>query len=306
MLQSADEGTYDMNKRLQVFLAIAMLFLLTAPAAPARPTITRILFLYGSVPPGTDPNDMIRIGNAGRNGYAQLVEMLASEQGHNITEAQDTDPFVNPLTLVGLKPYDLIVLGSNNRRFSAGEAGVIASYVSGGGSVLALSDSRFGLSPNRSANELGAGELSDNDLVGQFGMSIQHDNYNVVIAGQDRFVNSAHPILSGLGSFKGEGVSLIRIDGPPAQILVRGDGLLLTDGHTITGKNYAIAAIAQVGQGKVAVTFDRNTFFNAGVGSDGTDIGEHDNRAYARNLFNWLTRPQALLPGPSFRSFPLR
>lgn len=295
-----------MGKILQVLLAVAVLFILTAPTAPARPTLTHILFLYGSVPPGTDPNDMIRIGNTGRNGYAQVVGMLASEQGHNFTEAQDTDPSVNPLTLVGLKQYDLIVLGSNNRRFTTSEAAVIASYVSGGGSVLALSDSRFGLSPDRSTNALGAGELSDNDLVGQFGMSIQHDNYNVVIAGQNRFVNPTHPILSGLSSFKGEGVSLIRIDGPPAQILVRGDGLLLTDGHTITGKNYAITAIAQVGQGKVAATFDRNTFFNAGVGSDGTDLSEHDNRAYARNLFNWLTRPQALSPGPGFRSFPLR
>jgi hypothetical protein len=71
---------------------------------------------------------------------------------------------------------------------------------------------------------------------------------------------------------------------------VRGNGLLLTDGHTITGNNYAITAIANVGRGKVAATFDRNTFFNAGVGSDGTDLSEHDNRAYAYNLFNWLAR----------------
>jgi hypothetical protein len=261
-----------------------------------RITLTRILFLYGSVPPGTGEVEMIRIGNSGRNGYAQLVDMLHREQGHNVSELQDTDPAVNPLTLLGLKPYDLIVLGSNNRRYSVGEAAVLRQYVTEGGSVLALSDSRFGLSPNRSQNLLGAGELSDNDLVGQFGFYIEHDNYTIVDPTPARFVDPQHPIVSGLSQFRGEGVSLIRVSGTEATIVVRGDGLPLTDGVTITGPNYAITAAAQVGQGRIAATFDRNTFFNAGVGSDGTDLDQFDNRQYARNLFNWLARPYAPLP----------
>lgn len=273
-------------------LALALCLPADKPA-PDRITMTRVLFLYGSVPPGTDPNDMIRIGNTGRNGYAQLVALLADTQGHNVYELADTDPAVNPLTLNALIPYDLLVLGSNNRRYTPAEAAVVAAYVNRGGGVLALSDSRFGLSPNRALNELGAGELSDNDLVGQFGMQIQHDNYEVVVADGARFVTPTHPVLRGLTSFKGEGVSLIRITGGPATILVRGDGLRLTDGVTITGPDYAITALAQVGQGRVAATFDRNTFFNAGVGSDGTDLSELDNRAYAYNLFNWLARPRA-------------
>jgi hypothetical protein len=127
-------------------------------------------------------------------------------------------------------------------------------------------------------------------------MRIEHDNYQVVVADGARFTNPNHPILRGLTQFKGEGVSLIRVIDAPATILVRGDGLLLTDGVTVTGPDYAITAIAQLGRGRVAVMFDRNTFFNAGVGSDGTDIGELDNRQYARNLFNWLARPGAPTP----------
>jgi hypothetical protein len=292
-----------MMKLLCMLLALitpSLLQTTDAPAPrPARPTLTRVLFLYGSVPPGTDPNDMVRLGNEGRNGYAQLADMLLSEQGHNLTELADTDPAMNPLTQAALATYDLLVLGSNNRRFSAKEAAAVASYVRGGGALLAFSDSRFGLSPDRGSNALGAGELSDNDLLGQFGVSIQHDNYQVVVADSSRFANPGHPVLAGLRSFKGEGVSLIRVTGPPAQVLVRGDGLPLTDGHTITGRDYAITAIAQVGAGRIAVTFDRNTFFNAAVGSDGTDLDELDNRAYARNLFNWLARPRA--PGPASR-----
>ena len=264
-----------------------------AQSLSERPTLTRILFLYGSVPPGTDKGDMIRIGNVGRNGYAQLVDMLYVEQGHNVYELHDTDPVVNPLTLVTLKTYDLLVLGSNNRRFSQGEAAVVRQFVTEGGAVFALSDSRFGLSPNRSQNLLGAGELSDNDLVGQFGFYIEHDNYTVIDATAPRFVDPQHPVLRGLSQFRGEGVSLIRVSGTEADIVVRGDGLLLTDGVTITGPDYAITAVAEVGLGRVAATFDRNTFFNAGVGSDGTDIGQFDNRQYARNLFNWLARPGA-------------
>src|SRR5439155_1912910 len=217
---------------------------------------------------------------------------------YNLTQWADTDPAVNPLTLGTLIHYDLVVLGSNNRRFDPKEAAAVDTYLRRGGALLAFSDSRFGLSPDRGSNALGAGELSDNDLLGQYGISVQHDNYQVVVADKSRFANPSHPVLAGLHSFKGEGVSLIHVTAPPAQILVRGDGLLLTDGHTVTGPDYAITVVVQVGTGRVAVTFDRNTFFNAGVGSDGTDLDELDNRAYARNLFNWLARPRAPVPLP--------
>jgi hypothetical protein len=261
-----------------------------------RPTLTRVLFIYGSVPPGTDEADMIRLTNTGRNGYSQFADLLHEEQGHNTSELRDTDPAINPLTLTTLKHYDLIVLGSNNRRYSQAEATVLRQYVEGGGAVLALSDSRFGLSPDRSRNLPGAGEESDNDLMGQFGFHIEHDNYIVVDATIDRFVLPGHSVLHNLSHFRGEGVSLIQVTGHMPTILVRGDGLPLTDGVTITGMDYAITAIAQLGAGRVAVTFDRNTFFNAGVNSDGTDIGQFNNRQYARNLINWLARPLAPVP----------
>jgi hypothetical protein len=257
--------------------------------APARVTMTRVLFLYGSVPPGTDPSEMIRIGNTGRNGYSQLTSYLLDQQGHNFDELQDTDPAVNPLIESFLRQYDLVVLGSNNRRYSPSEAAAVGAYVNGGGSILALSDSRFGLSPDPKHNALGAGELSDNDLILQFGMRLEHDNYIVVDADATRFVTPTHPILSGLSSFRGEGVSLIKMLGPPAQILVRGDNLPLVNGQ-LTDQTYAITAIAQVGRGRVSATFDRNTWFNAGVGSDGTNISEQDNRRYAYTLFDWLVR----------------
>lgn len=257
--------------------------------ASARPTITRVLFIYGSVPPATHESELISIYNTGRNGYSQLADYLLSEQGHIIEQVHDLDPSVNPLRVDHLKHYDLVVFGSNNREFAAQEAGHLNAYVEWGGSVLAFSDSRFGLSPNRQNNEPGAGDRSDNSILAQYGMRIDHDNYAVVTADASRFITPTHPLLSGIKSFRGEGVSLIKRLGPPAQILVRGDGLPLTNGQ-LTDSTYAITMFAQVGRGRVVATFDRNTWFNAGVGSDGTDISELDNRRYAYTVFDWLAR----------------
>lgn len=257
--------------------------------ATARPTITRVLFITGNVPPATHESELVSIYNTGRNGYSQLAEYLGFEQGHIVEQLNDLDPPVNPLRVDHLKQYDLVVFGSNNREFAAQEAGHLNAYVQWGGTVLAFSDSRFGLSPNRQNNEPGAGDRSDNSILAQYGMRIEHDNYAVVTADATRFVTPTHPLLSGVTSFKGEGVSLIKRLGPPAQILVRGDGLPLTNGQ-LTDNTYAITMFAQVGRGRVVATFDRNTWFNAGVGSDGTDISELDNRHYAYTVFDWLAR----------------
>ncbi len=280
-----------MKRLLVLALCVSAVLLPAATSAPARPLVTRVLFLYGSVPPGTGAEEMIRLDNTGRNGYSQLADLLLDRPGYSLFERVDTDPAVSPLLDGTLNRYEMLVLGSNNRRFSVEEAAVVDRFVSRGGALLALSDSRFGLSPDRSTNALGAGELSTNDLLAQFGMSIEHDNYQVVVADKSRFALPEHPILSGVTAFKGEGVSLVHRLGPPAQIVVRGDGLLLTDGQTVTGPDYAITAVAEVGRGRVAAVFDRNTFFNVGVGSDGTDLGELDNRRYALNLFRWLAAP---------------
>ena len=275
---------------LAIAAGIALVIAGTATRdANARPTITRVLFIQGHVPPGTHESEMISITNTGRNGYSQLVDYLGFEQGHIVDQLHDLEPPVNPLRDHHLKQYDLVVFGSNNRTFAAQEAGHLNAYVEWGGTILVFSDSRFGLSPNREQNLPGAGDASDNSILEQYGMQIQHDNYVVVTADASRFVTSTHPLLSGVTSFKGEGVSLIKRLGPPAQILVRGNGLPLTNGQ-ITDDTYAIAMFAQVGRGRVVAVFDRNTWFNAGVGSDGTDISELDNRRFAYTVFDWLAR----------------
>src|SRR5207302_9000318 len=53
--------------------------------------------------------------------------------------------------------------------------------------------------------------------------------------------------------------------------------------------------VAEAGLGRVAIHFDRNTFFNAN--GAGTSLHRFDNARYAKNLFEWLAgrsfgRPQ--------------
>jgi hypothetical protein len=269
-------------KPLTLFLFLMLVFV----AADLYAQGDRVLFLYGSVPPGTDSIEMVRLDNTEANGYSQLADLL-KKYGFAPEERQDTSPTVNPLTEELLSQFTVVVFGSNNRRFRAEEQAAVVRYVAQGGAIFLFSDSQFGPSPDPDRRALGAGELSDNDILQHFAMALEHDNFVVVDAESERFVDPKHPILDGVQSFRGEGVSLIRVDSEPGQILVRGDGLRLVDG-SITDDRYAITAIAESGDGRVAVTFDRNTFFNADVDSDGTDLSELDNMQYAINLFNWL------------------
>src|SRR5262249_39161089 len=67
--------------------------------------------------------------------------------------------------------------------------------------------------------------------------------------------------------------------------------------------------VAAAGHGRVAITFDRNTFFNAnGVGSQ---LSHLDNARYAQNLFEWLagifaSTPQVPAPRFCFDTEPFR
>ena len=246
----------------------------------------RILFLYGSVPPGTYPEEMVRLTETGPDGYAQLAETLGL-LGFTPEERPDTGPSVNPLTQALLSQFNIVVFGSNNRRFTVEEQAEVLGYVKTGGAIFLFSDYQFGPSPDSERRVPGAGDLSDNDILQHFGMALEPDNFQEFLATSDRFLDPKHTILRGVSSFKGEGCGMIRVERDPGRILVRGDGIPLSDG-SITDRTYAITAIAEVGLGRIAVTFDRNTFFNAGVKSGGTDLSEYDNYLYAINLFLWL------------------
>ncbi len=245
---------------------------------------TSILYLYGSVPPAIH---QMRLSNPGKRGMSQFKKALV-DVDLQVTEARDADITLNMATL---NRYKVLILGSNNRRFTLMEQEAVAAWVRAGGGLVAWSDSAFG--GDWAEGELGntVGAQSDSDLTAQFGMRFLRDNgagvFTIRRYEANHYLNDFN--LNGGVVFRGEGVSLIRTR-KPTYILARlqkggSSGavrLNKLDGK-ITDADAALA-VARVGRGRVVGTFDRNTFWNAG---EGTRLSEVDNREYAQRLILW-------------------
>jgi hypothetical protein len=197
-----------------------------------------------------------------------------------------------------LSGYDAIVFGSNNARYSNESADAIENYVRNGGGALFISDANFG-SQWRDAPD------SDQRFLARFGLIVNQDAADgtpTLSRAAGHFAQPDHPILNGVSSFVGEGVSYLTVmDNPPAGVNVsrvvaatknvrNNDGVDPSNQYMgslrgATAKDAALA-VATAGAGRVAAFFDRNTFFNAN--GLGTDITEADNRTLALNLVNWV------------------
>lgn len=233
-----------------------------------------ILYLYGSVPPANAGHQLL-LSDTGGLGFSQFRDAIL-DLGYSPVEVLDDN-----ITLDGavLDDYRVLVLSSNNRGFGPAEQQAVVDFVTAGGGLFVYSDSQFGFDEGRD---------SDNDILQHFNMMVMHDNFAGVFTISQ--YTQAHELTDGI-TFKGEGVSLVRVLGPPAVILAdcQGGNCVLhpTDGPIQA--NDAALAVAEVGQGRVVVTFDRNTFFNPP--GAGTNIAEVDNRAFAQRVITWLAGP---------------
>ncbi len=187
-----------------------------------------------------------------------------------------------------LAPYAVVVLGSNDRALTPAEVGALTAYYQKGGSVLVYADSQFG--PNNWD--------SDNSFIGQFGMHVLTDNYQPAVTITN--VVSAHPIMNGVKAIRGEGISQFRISAsalgqvkvlasctPQTRsgcILPPADQATLKPGDTVA----CVVVRENAAGGRLAGVCDRN-FFQNGPGP-GSDLGQADDRLFARNLFRWLSK----------------
>ena len=240
----------------------------------------KVLYLYGSIPPGEV--DM-KLSDAGSTGMSQFATAL-QQAGFTPTEALDASVTLNATTL---NQYKVLILGSNNRRFSAAEKTAVATWVNAGGGLVAWSDAAFGWA-NGGVNS-SDGMLSDNDLTQQFGMQFLHDNGSAVLTLNqwevDHYLNNFNK-NAGL-TIKAEGVSPVRTTSPAtivAKIPPCCAVLNPLDGP-ITAADAALS-VAKPGLGRAVCYFDRNTFWNAG---DGTRLSEVDNKAFAQKLILWAS-----------------
>lgn len=257
---------------------------------------SRLLYLYGdvaadgTVPSGdAEPFHQMRLSDTGPRGLSEFADVVEGA-GLEPVERYDAETTLSRSVLDG---FDVVVLGSNQHRFESDEADAVGEWVSDGGGLLAWSDSAFG----GDYREVGvcnpAGSQSNNDLTEQFGMTFLRDNgagnYRVRRYTEDHYLNDGD--ADGGVVFRGEGVSPVRVS-RPAEVLAKLqsgglDGRLEVcdrDAPFEPDRDGALA-VATVGDGRVVGTFDRNTFWNGGAG---TNISEADNRAFVGRLVGWL------------------
>ena len=209
-----------------------------------------------------------------------------------------------------LTKYSAIVFGSNNARYAKASIDAVSNYISNGGSALFISDANFGSNWRDAAD-------SDQQFLAPYGLIVNQDaaSGTTTLSRSSDFAAPSHPILTGVNSITGEGVSPVVIPdvAPPGVTITR---VLAAKGQTrnnngtnpanqfqgtlrATNANDAALALLTKGRGRVAAFFDRNTFFNAnGVG---TDITGANNRSFALNLFRWLA--DHIPPAPSNITF---
>ncbi|MFC6940813.1 DUF4350 domain-containing protein [Salinirubellus sp. GCM10025818] len=272
-------------------------------AGTASPTPTgtgtedsrQLLYLYGdvaadgSVPSGdAEPFHQMRLSDSGARGLSEFRAELESA-GFTPEERYDAETTLSASFLEG---YDVVVLGSNQHRFTDEERRAVGDWVEDGGGLVAWSDSAFGGHYNQVGVCNPAGSRSDNDLTTQFGMTFLRDNgagrYQVEEYTQDHFLNDGDS--DGGVVFRGEGVSPVRVSSPATVLAPLQSGPLggklrvCEEDRPYQPERDAALAVASVGSGRVVGTFDRNTFWNDG---EGTSLSEVDNREYALRLVRW-------------------
>ena len=192
-------------------------------------------------------------------------------------------------TASGNHGWTTIVLASNNAEYTVAQVDAIEDYIRSGGSVLFISDANFG-------QDWPDAPSSDQAFLDRFGLIMNQDQGTYAIT-DDEYQNTSHPILDGVSAFDGEGVSPVTVDNVPSdvhiEILAGAEGTVRRN-DSESGRGSSTSATADdaallygsAGEGRFAVHFDRNTFFNEN--GAGTDITRLDNQTFAENLFRWL------------------
>lgn len=239
--------------------------------------------------------------SGGNHGFGQLAQLLTADGFvvEQVIEAA-TGPPVN-FSALDLSRVSVLVLGSNNRRYTQLDVAAVTDFVAQGGGLLVISDANWG-------SNWGSAPTSDQSFLDPYGLVMNQDTSTYVSRDdQGDHLVPIDPILSGqnLGAdssddveaFDGEGVSPLTVGPTPAgvqvQILARAENNIHVNDSGNSGSfrqagpDDAALVVAYFGNGAVVGHFDRNTFFN--TNGAGTDITRFDNTQYALNIFRFLS-----------------
>lgn len=269
-------------------LAVAALAVSVQAGVPA-------LYIYGDVsddgdvPSGSkEPFHQMRLNDTERLGMSEFKDAI-EEIGFDLAEQYDANI---ELDEAFLKNYRVIILASNQRKFTAAEATAVKNWVNEGGGLMAWSDSAFGGHYRKVGIGNTLGRDSNNIITEPFGMHFLTDNgggnYLISNYTEDHYLNNNN--RKGGVRFRGEGVSCVRVS-PPARMLaaLQEGGLGGKMAVNKVDAPYqpeadAALAIAECGKGRVIGVFDRNCFWNAG---DGTRLSHVDNREFTQRMMIW-------------------
>lgn len=257
-----------------------------------------VLYVYGdvaedgSIPSGEkEPFHQMRLNDEGRLGMSSFNSAL-QEVKLNVSEVYDQDM---RFTKEFLNEIDVVILASNQRKFSKSEAEVVKKWVENGGGLVVWSDSAFGGHYRKVGVDNPSGRDSDNSITKQFGMYFLTDNgagnYLVQNYTKNHYLNNYNK--NGGVRFRGEGVSFVRVSSP-AEVLAKaqsgglGGKLKVNKVDGVFNEKTDVAlAISVIKKGRVIGLFDRNLFWNAG---DGTQLSHSDNREFTQRLMLWAAQ----------------
>ena len=246
--------------------------------------------------------DIFNASTAGGNHGFDEFRLALEGAGYSVTQIEEGAETASGPTAgihIDLETYDLsifdvIVMGSNNAVSDTAAVDALESYVRGGGGVLFISDANWG-------SDWADASDADQQFLDRFGIIMHQDQgtYSLYRAQAD-FLDPAHPIFAGVDRFDGEGVTPAHVGMPPAGVVTTRlakakNSTALNEppfGANRRGPSRAVNAgdasllVAQAGVGRVALHFDRNTFFN--LNGAGTNINRFDNMQYGINLIGWL------------------
>ena len=250
----------------------------------------------GSTPSIEEPYDQMLIDDAGSTGLTMFRDLVESE-GHVISQYYDVE---TELTETLLEEFDVIVFGLHQKIWSNAEKTALDDWLNAGGGMFIYSDSASGGFHRVVGAQNSVGQTVTNNLITQYGMQVTVDQANGVK--KTTVVTTPFDILTGGMILEGEGVSPVAVgDDSRVRILIPfEEGLRFTQNITINNPSYAALAISDVGDGHVAVMFDRQPMWNSGVGSN---IQEEDNQEILRRMINFLAvrpvvEPPVELPVP--------
>ena len=195
-----------------------------------------------------------------------------------------------------LDDFDAVIFGSNNAVYNVSQIDAVDSYIRSGGGAIFISDANFG-------RVRGDAQRSDQQFLDRFGIQVNEDSGTYQLnrgdgaSGFEEFRDPDSPLLEGVDTFDGEGVSPFTLPADPsdlpadvfAQVVagvpngqdVRGPG---NDRRDSTPLDAALLLV-EAGQGRIVGHFDRNTFFNQN--GAGSDVRNFDNTQLALNIFSF-------------------